>query len=212
MLPAGMSAPAATADSLLVVLWRSRGILLLCFLVTVASAAAYIQIAPPIYRSTAKLYLDYAGVRISNPYEPGSRPQTDKYLSTQAELIKSRTILVSASDSLKYRRLRTFAAADAPAAYLQKNMTVEIGKKDEVISLSLRSPYADEAAEIINGVVEAYLTYRSEHEQRSAAQVLKVYQDQLRSAERNWPRSGSSWTSSSVTTCRWPWDRSRATP
>ncbi len=183
VLPALMSSPAATADSLLVVLWRSRGVMLLCLLAVVASGAAYVQIAPPIYTSTAKLFLDYAGIRVSNPYEPGSRPQTDKYLSTQAELIKSRPILLSASDSLKYRRLRTFAAADAPATYLQKNMTVEIGKKDEVISLTLRSPYAEEAAEIVNQVVEAYMAYRSEHEQRSSAQVLKNYQDQLRSAE-----------------------------
>ena len=183
MLPAAVPSPAAMADSLLVVLWRSRGVMLLCLLATVASGAAYIQIAPPIYTSTAKLYLDYAGIRVSNPYEPGSRPQTDKYLSTQAELIKSRPILASASDGLKYRRLRTFAAVDVPAAHLQKNMTVEIGKKDEVISLSLRSPYADEAAEIINRVVDAYMTYRSEHEQQSSTQVLKVYQDQLRAAE-----------------------------
>ena len=179
MLPAAVSSSAVTADSLLVVLWRSRGVMLLCLLAAVAGGAAYIQIAPPIYTSTAKLYLDYAGIRLSNPYDPGSRPQTDKYLSTQAELIKSRPILASAPDSLKYRRLRTFAATDVPATYLHKNMAVEIGKKDEVISLALRSPYADEAAEIVNRVVDAYMEYRSEHEQRSSAQVLKVYQDQL---------------------------------
>ncbi len=182
-LPAALSAPAATADSLLVVLWRSRGVMLLCLLVVVAGGAAYIQIAPPIYTSTAKLYLDYAGIRISNPYEAGSRPQTDRYLSTQAELIKSRPILASATEALKYRRLRTFAAVDVPAVYLQKNMTVEIGKKDEVISLALHSPYADEAADIVNRVVDAYMAYRSEHEQQSSTQVLKVYQDQLRAAE-----------------------------
>jgi len=183
VLPAVGPSSGAATDSLLAVLWRSRGIMLLCLLVAVACGAAYVQLVPPIYTSTAKLYLDYAGIRISNPYDPGSRPQTDRYLSTQAELIKSRPILVSASDSLKYRRLHTFAAADVPAAYLQKNMTVEIGKRDEVISLALRSPYADEAAEIINRVVDTYMEYRSEHEQRSSAQVLKVYQDQLLHAE-----------------------------
>ncbi len=183
MLPAVVSSPAAPADSLLVVLWRSRWVMLLCLLAVVAGGAAYVQIAPPIYTSTAKLYLDYAGIRMSNPYEPGSRPQTDKYLSTQAELIKSRPILLSAVDPLKYRRLRTFAEVEAPAVYLQQNMTVEIGKKDEVVSLSLRSPHADEAAEIINQVVDAYMDYRSKQEQSSSAHVLKIYQDQLRSAE-----------------------------
>ena len=46
MLPAAV--PASPADSLLVVLWRSRGVMLLCLLAAVGSGVAYIQLAPPI--------------------------------------------------------------------------------------------------------------------------------------------------------------------
>lgn len=133
--------PTAGNDSLHVVLWRHRWAVLLCLLTALGGAAAYLSTATPIYMSTAKLYLDYAGIRLTNPYEPGSRPQTDKYLSTQVELIKSKPILSAALELLAPQRLRTFAATDVPGVYLQENLTVEVGKKDEVISISARSPY-----------------------------------------------------------------------
>jgi len=178
-LPEAVSPPLAPADSLLAVLWRSRGVVLLCLLAAVGGGITYLTAATPIYRSTAKLYLDYAGIRISNPYDPGSRPQTDKYLCTQAEIIKSRPILAAAARTLQPLSLRTLADVNVPTAYLQKNIVVEIGKKDEVISIAIRSPHAQEAAEIVNHVVEAYMASRSAHEQRNSAQVLRVLQDEL---------------------------------
>jgi polysaccharide biosynthesis transport protein len=177
--PVVVAPVAARTDSLLVVLWRSRWAVLICLLLALDGGIAYLQNVTPLYTSTAKLYLDYAGVRLSNPYDPVGRPQTDKYLCTQAEIIKSRPILASVENGLAPRRLRTLTEADGPATFLQKNLAVEIGKKDEVISISLRSPYSVEAAEIVNRVVDVYLTSRSEHGLRDSAQVLKVLQDEL---------------------------------
>jgi capsular exopolysaccharide synthesis family protein len=178
-LPPAVPPSAVRADSLLVVLWRSRWLMLIGILAAINGGIAYIQNVTPIYTSTAKLYLDYAGIRISNPYDPVGRPQTDKYLCTQAELIKSRPILTFAQDALMPQRLRTLANVNVPMAYLQRNMAVEIGKRDEVISISMRSPYPAEAAQIVNRVVDAYLASRSEHEQHNSAQVLRVLQDEL---------------------------------
>jgi capsular exopolysaccharide synthesis family protein len=154
--------------------------MLICLLAALDGGIAYMQSVPPIYTSTAKLYLDYAGIRLSNPYEPGSRPQTDKYLCTQAEVVKSRPILAAVEKTLTPRGLRTLAEVDVPpTAYLQRNLVVEVGKKDEVISITLRCPYPAEAAQIVNSVVEAYLASRSEHEQLNAAEVLRVLREDL---------------------------------
>lgn len=180
-------APAAAAprpDSLLVVLWRSRWLVLICLLAALDGGIMYLRHVTPVYTSTAKLYLDYAGIRISNSYDPTGRPQTDKYLCTQAELIKSRPILTAVQDALTPMHLQTLADVDAPTAYLQRNMTVEIGKRDEVISVALRSPYPAEAAEIVNRVVDAYLASRTEHEQHNSAQVLKALQEELRRTDK----------------------------
>ena len=176
-LAASSSAP--RSDSLLVVLWRSRWLVLICLLAAVNGGIAYLHNVTPIYTSTAKLYLDYAGIRISNSYDPTGRPQTDRYLCTQAELIKSRPILTAVQDALTPLHLRTLGDVDTPTAYLQRNMTVEIGKRDEVISVSLRAPHAAEAAQIVNCVVDTYFASRSEHEQHNCAQVLSVLQEDL---------------------------------
>jgi len=173
----------AAGDGPLPILWRSRWIVLICVLVSLAAGAIYIQTVTPLYMSTARLYLDYAGLRISNPYEPGGRPQTDKYLYTQAELIKSGPILASALEELTPQQLRTFSKTGVPGAYLKKNMGVSVGKKDETVSITFQSAYPTEAAQIVNGVVAAYLASKSEHEQRNATQVLESLQTAMASAK-----------------------------
>jgi len=170
--------------SLLVVAWRRRWILLICVVLALAAGWAYIQSVTPVYTSTAKLWLDYTGLRIASPYEPGSRPQTDKYLFTQAERIKSRPILASVMEALTPRSLRTFADVDVPGTHLQRNISVEVGKKEEIISVSFRSAYPVEAAEIVNKVVDAYMASRSEDEQRDSAKVLRILQDEMQRAKK----------------------------
>jgi succinoglycan biosynthesis transport protein ExoP len=178
---APMSPPGA--DGLLMVLWRNRWILLLCVLATLGAGAVYIQTATPIYTSTAKLWLVYTGIRI-NPYELSARPQTDKYLLTQAERIKSRPVLASALAALLPRKLRTFADAEVPDAHLQRNLAVEVGKKEEIISISFRCAYPAEAAEIVNKIVDTYMTSQSEDEQKDSAKMLRILQEEMKRARQ----------------------------
>jgi succinoglycan biosynthesis transport protein ExoP len=187
--PAGLPAPGAgmapltapATDGLLMVLWRNRWILLACVLVMLGAGAIYIQMVRPLYTSTAKLWLEYTGIRI-NPYELGARPQTDKYLQTQAERIKSRPILAVALESLLPRRLRSFAGGEVPDVHLQKNLNVEVGKKEEIIAVSFRSAYPAEAAEIVNKVVETYMAAQSQDEQKDSAKLLRILQDEMKRA------------------------------
>jgi succinoglycan biosynthesis transport protein ExoP len=179
VLPARTPPAPAGGGSLPAVLWRSRWLVLLCLLAAAAGGVGYIGLVTPRYTSTAKLCLDYAGIRIRSPYESGGRPQTDKYLSTEAEFIKSRPILAAALELLAPQRLRTFEGTAIPGLWLQENLTVEIGKKDEVISIRAGAPDPNEAAQIVNAVLDAYLASRSARGQRSSAQALKVLQDAL---------------------------------
>ncbi len=187
--PSGLPAPGAgmatwtppATDGLLMVLWRNRWIMLICVLVMLGAGAIYIQMVTPVYTSTAKLWLVYTGIRI-NPYELGARPQTDKYLLTQAERIKSRPILTAALETLLPRRLRTFTAGELPDIHLQKNLNVEVGKKEEIIAISFRSAHPAEAAEIVNQVVETYMTSQSEDEQKDSAKLLRILQEEMKRA------------------------------
>lgn len=170
--------PNQTSDSLLTVAWRSRWIILVCVVLAIAAGLVYIQTATPIYTSTSKLYLEYVNVLLLTS-EPGKLPQTERYLQTQAGLLQSRPIVATAVQTLEQQRLQTFRDVDIPAAFVVKGILVQVGKRDDIISVSFDSPYPIEAAQIVNGVVEAYMTSRSQQEQRNAAQVLQILQKDL---------------------------------
>jgi polysaccharide biosynthesis transport protein len=175
---AAASAPGATTESFAVLVWRDRWLVLICVVVCLLAGAFYIRKAPPLYVSTARLYLDYVSISPETT-ESGRLPQTDSYLQTQAGLLKSRPVIAGAIRSLEPEQLRTFRDVSSPASFVHEHVTVEVGKKDQIISLSFRSPYPAEAARIVNGIVEAYMLSRSEHEQRNATQVLKILQEEM---------------------------------
>ena len=166
-------------DSLFAIAWRSRWILLICVILSLAAGFVYVRTATPVYTSMSKLYLDYGGPRITAPYEADSMPRTDKYLYTQAELLRSKPILAMAVQPQEQQRMRTFEGVKAPLAFVHRHISVEVGKKDETVSVSFDSPYPAEAAQIVNRVVEAYMASRSEHEQRNSAQVLRILQEDM---------------------------------
>jgi capsular exopolysaccharide synthesis family protein len=175
--PLAGQSPSASSDSLPHVLWRSRWIILVCVVAAVTAGVIYVQTATPIYTSTSRLWLDYGGIRVTT-YEESGRPRTDKYLHTQAQLVRSRPILGVAYEALRTQRLRTFGDVKLPIDYLRRSILVDVGKRDEIIRVSFSSPYPVEAAEIVNRVVEAYMASRSENEQADSAKVMAMLQNE----------------------------------
>ena len=98
---------------------------------------------------------------------------------TQAQLLSSRPILGAVLEAPEIRAMKTFENVDIPLAYLRKQVRADVGRKDEIITVSFESPYAVEAAQIVNAIAEAYLRSRSDREQRSSAQVLKILQEEM---------------------------------
>lgn len=176
--PASLSVASLGSEGLLTVLWRNRWIVLVCTLATLAAGFGYVSVATPVYTSTAKLYLNYESIQISQ-YEPGQMPRTDKYLHTQAEVLRSRDILAAALGTENDPPLRTLADVEVPLAYLRKATTIDVGRKDEIISISFDSRYPVEAAQIVNRIVEAYMISRSEDEQRDATKALRILEAQF---------------------------------
>lgn len=153
--------------------------MLACLVLALAAGMIYIQTATPIYTSTAKLYLDYGGIPIAQSYESGRIPRTDRYLYTQAELLVSRPILGAVFELPEIRRLRTFAEIGVPMGYLRRNLDVEVGRRDEIVSVSFSSPYAAEVPQIVNKVVDAYMASRSDNQRKNSSQVLKILQEEM---------------------------------
>jgi len=175
----GSNVTTAAPGSILKAIWQSRWIVLGCIVVALAAGFLYIEkVATPIYTSFSKLYLDSGNISIVSSYEAGRVPATDKYLQTQAELLKSTRILGAILEDPEVRRMRTFDDMDVPLALLRTEMRVYVGRGDEIITVLFGSPYAIEAAQIVNRVVESYMAYRADHDQTNFAQILQGLQEE----------------------------------
>lgn len=174
-------------ESLIQVMWRSRWILLVAVVLFLAIGLVYITKATPIYMSTSRIYVEQSGPKIMTETADGVMTQSKNYLYTQAELLKSTPILAAALDTPGIRPLQTFADIDNPAGYLKKTLDTQVGKKDDIISISFNSPYPAEAAQIVNAIVDSYITYHSTRKKSTAGEVLKILQSEKtrRSEELN---------------------------
>jgi len=154
---------------------RHRWIVLLTVILFLSAGFFYLLTATPIYTSTSRLYVEQSGPKIITEYE-GLMTQSKNYLYTQSELIKSTPIVADAVDDPQIKRLRTFADVDNSVTYLKKTLNVKVGKKDDIITVSFDSPYPNEAAQIVNTVVDSYIGYHSTRRRSTVFEVLKILQ------------------------------------
>lgn len=161
-------------EGLLQIALRHRQTILLTTVLFLAAAFFYILKATPIYTSTSRVYVEQSGPRIIGDYEGITR--TSNYLYTQAELLKSTPIVGEVADDPHVKGFRTFNEMDNPTAYLKKNLNIEVGKKDDIITVAFNSPYPQEAAGIVNAVVDSYIKYHSLRKQTTVSKVVDILQ------------------------------------
>jgi uncharacterized protein involved in exopolysaccharide biosynthesis len=154
-------------ESLFQILWRSRWYVFLAFV--------YLYKTTPIFQSTSRIYVEQSGPKIITETE-GVMTQSKNYLYTQAELLKSTPILADCLLLPGIKEMRTFTGVDNTIAYLKKQLTADVGKKDDIINVSFDSPYPAEAAQLVNAVVDSYITYHATSKRSTSAEVLKILQ------------------------------------
>ena len=127
---------------------------------------------PPI--STARSCLADAEMEAVKPY-----------LQTQVSLIKSATVLEAAFANPAISNLPMVAQAKDPAAEVKRDMVVTIvGDNTYLIKVALDSQDPDEAAAIVNAVVDAYLEQHGRHQQTVNRALKKNFETERRSWRR----------------------------
>ena len=159
-------------DSLLEIVWRRRWMVLLTVGVSMVAALIYLARATPVFESSSRLYVEQSGPKIITE-QVGVMTQSKNYLYTQAELLKSTSILAPVADDPSIGRMKSFDRIDNPLGYLKKTLNTGVGKKDDIIEVSFESPYPQEAAQIVNKVVDAYITYHETSKRHTAGEILK---------------------------------------
>ena len=190
-VPAGYAPQPAPADSvpdaatLMQVLWHRRWTVLAAVVMCVAAARAYLMVATPVYRSSGQLSVAPAGLEAVAG--SGAAVEMEAYANAQAAVIESAPVLGRALEAVNYRTLVTFAGVGGdPVAWLQKGGRIEAGvaRKSGVITVSMDSPNAAEAAALVNAVMDAYLVERSKHLAASGGHVARALEKERDGLEK----------------------------
>jgi capsular exopolysaccharide synthesis family protein len=102
--------------------------------------------------------------------------QRYNYLYTQCELLKATSILTSAVEGSDMRQMKSFANASNIVGCLKSGLKTSVGKKDEIINVSFESAYPEEAAQVVNAVVDAYVTFHAKQKRDTAGEVVRILQ------------------------------------
>jgi len=182
--PARAEAPSAhrpvqQQHSLLPILWRRRWTVLLVMVTALVVAGLYLLKTTRIYTAHSMIYLERQGVGIMSDSQ-SMDVKSDSFLYTQTEVFKAAPILTAALETVDYRHMKTFQGIDNVVAWLQleKAFHVEVGKKEDVVTVSMDSPYPEEAAQFVNAVVDAYVTYENKQKRTTAVEMLKILQNE----------------------------------
>jgi capsular exopolysaccharide synthesis family protein len=181
------------------ILHRRRWSIIIVTVLFIAAAILYLIKAESIYTSTSRLYVEQTGPKLIAEYE-GVMTQSKNYLYTQSEVIKSTPIISEVVQKADIKNMKTLEAKplniiekfknliglgeptfdmgeiDNLEIYLKKIIKVQVGIKDDIIAVNCSSPYRQEAAKIVNAIVETYVNYQMNQKKSTVSEVLKILQ------------------------------------
>lgn len=94
----------------------------------------------------------------------GPRPvlgssQRSSFLATQVEVLQSGLVMQKLQQMPEIVSLETFKSTEGDVTkYLRQNIDVALDRKTDLISISIRTSYADDAPKILNAIIQAYIT------------------------------------------------------
>jgi capsular exopolysaccharide synthesis family protein len=172
------------SETLRQIFWRHLWIVLLPIVLALSIGLIYQLRATPQYTSRSRLYVEQTGPTILERDASGVTTRWDSYLYTQAELLRSTEILSTAIKSPEMADLRSFAGIDSPISTLRRGLVVEVGKKDDIINVSFTCAHPQEAATIVNTVVDAYIASHNKRKSSLSAEAVKILGDERAKREK----------------------------
>lgn len=166
------------------ILWSHFWTILLPMILALLIGWTYLDRATPRYTSTARIYVEQTGPTILERNASGVITRWDSYLYTQAELLRSTEIFSAVMQSPALAHLRTFTEGESPTAVLRNGLTVEVGKKDDIITVSFTCAYPQDAADIVNAVVDAYIVSHNRRKSSLSAEAVKILGDERAKREK----------------------------
>lgn len=175
--------PESPEPSIFKAIYRHLWMVIVCAIIGAGGAVYYLKIAERLYVSEAKINIRPSGPRVLS--ETLGSAQRSGYLYSQAELIKSTPILQRVAEMPGLADLRSFKEKSGGdvVAYLREGLSAEVGRRDDLIYLSVYSPYAEDAALMVKAVIDAYKAHSYSEKTTSSSMVLQTLSGNLEKAE-----------------------------
>ncbi len=146
--------PLAPRAGLPQVLLRGWWLLAVGMAAGVGTAYAYCKRTTPLYTDTARVFLADTGPHVT---EVGENVANNGYLQAQAEAIRSIPVMERAAAAIDAGAMRSFKGSKDLPASLQGSIEVDPDPRaDSMLVLSTTTPYPDDGAKVLNGVIKAY--------------------------------------------------------
>lgn len=166
--PMSAATPDAQEPPILLGILRHWWLIVLFALIGAGAALIYLKQAQPLYTAYSRLYIAPA----SGPVlETLGATQRATFLFTQCEVMRSSPILQRAASELG--ELDTFGDWGG-VTYMREYLVAEVGRKDDIITVAIDSPYPEEAAKIVNAVVAAYEKASMEERETTSMKLLRT--------------------------------------
>ena len=156
---------ATRQQSIVEILWHRKQLVAIVFLLCVVSAAVLLKL-------THKRVPVQSRLEVSRTLAANIDPSTadlPTFLNTQAELIRSATVLSSAMGAPGMDGLKLLADSENPINTLKDKLDVRPIPQSSVIVIRLTSTNVDEATQIVDAVDKAYLGYVEDQKKRNIA-------------------------------------------
>jgi polysaccharide biosynthesis transport protein len=152
--------------------WKSRWLIL--FLMVIGGGAAWfvLQRVTPLYSSLSRICIERNLPRILT--SDGQITESTSFLYTQAELLQSTSVLVAAVDAPGNADLKSFRGIENRAGFLKRHLRVIVGTQDEIINVIAELPDGQDAAQLVNSVVDAYISKYAEQRRTKTVDVLNI--------------------------------------
>ena len=180
------------------ILWERKLLVIAAMGLGIALSLVLSLLTTPLYRSTASLELDPPTIPILNNDQADLlAPTSDReFLSTQYSLLKSQSLAAHVVEDLNLLGKPGEGAGggsaadlkerlDQKAASLAQNLDVTPVPQSRVVELTFTSKDPREAARIVNGFAEAFISSALERRYDSAASARNFLQSRIATVRNN---------------------------
>jgi hypothetical protein len=125
--------------------------------------------AAPRYASTSRIYVQPDKATTTRPADD----VRSAYLSLQCKALRSPALLGHLTEIPEIKALPVFSKIPNQIAYLRRHVRAEVGKRDDIITITLESPDPHESAVLVNSLVKTYIEDRQAEAENGGSPLLK---------------------------------------